>query len=39
MLENRRAMIAHSGPQFDRWRKRTLAAFGIIELDESRDAA
>lgn len=38
MLENRRELVAHSGPHFDRWRSRTLAAFGIFALDESRPA-
>lgn len=24
----------HSGPFFDHWRRRTLAAFGVVALDE-----
>lgn len=33
-LENFRQLAAHSGPMFDHWRRRTLAAFGVVLLDE-----
>lgn len=39
MLENRRELIAHGGPAFDHWRKRTLAAFGFTPLDAGRPEA
>jgi hypothetical protein len=29
-LENHAQLRAHSGPWFDHWRARTLAAFGVI---------
>lgn len=32
-------MLTHRGPFFDHWRRRTLAAFGVTELDSSRDEA
>lgn len=33
MIENYRELVAHDGPAFDHWRKRTLASFGIFGLD------
>jgi len=33
--ENHEQLLAHSGPFFDHWRKRTLAAFGVFEADAS----
>lgn len=36
MLENYRAMVASEGPAFDHWLKRTLASFGIVDLDAGR---
>lgn len=38
MVENFTALRAHRGPAFDHWRRRTLAAFGVFDVDE-RDAA
>jgi hypothetical protein len=37
MLENFRAMIRHDGPAFDHWKRRTLASFGIVEVDAGGD--
>lgn len=39
MLANRRELVAHTGPAFDHWRRRTLAAFGITGLDSGRPEA
>lgn len=36
MVENHRELVAHSGPWFDYWRVRTLAAFGVVALDSGR---
>ena len=36
MLENHRQLIAHDGPAFEHWRRRTLAAFGVIQVDADR---
>jgi len=32
------AMIQHRGPEFDRWRRRCLAAFGVTLPDEEMTA-
>lgn len=37
MLGNYRELVAHSGPHFQHWRRRTLAAFGIVSLDDGRE--
>lgn len=37
LIENHEAMLTHRGPFFEHWRRRTLAAFGVIELDAGRD--
>jgi hypothetical protein len=29
-LTNRRQLIEHDGPLFDHWRRRCLAAFGVV---------
>jgi hypothetical protein len=35
MLANRRSLIAHTGEPFHHWRRRTLAAFGVVtDTDE-----
>jgi hypothetical protein len=34
LRENNEQLRAHSGPYFEHWRRRNLAAFGIIVLDE-----
>lgn len=39
MIENHRELVAHAGPRFAHWRRRTLAAFGIVAVDTDRDAA
>jgi hypothetical protein len=39
MLANHSQLVAHRGPFFDHWRARTLAAFGVVEVDSDRDAA
>jgi hypothetical protein len=39
MIENYRAMVASEGPAFDHWLSRTLAAFGIVDLDAGRGKA
>lgn len=39
MLENRRELVAHEGPAFDHWLTRTLASFGIVDLDAGRGKA
>lgn len=37
---NNAAMRRHTGPFYEHWRRRTLAAFGIVvPLDSDRDAA
>lgn len=36
MIGNHRELLAHDGPHFDHWRKRCLAAFGIVDLDAGR---
>jgi hypothetical protein len=33
MVENARQLSEHSGPWFDHWRRRSLAALGIITVD------
>ena len=33
MLQNARELAAHSGPLFDHWRRRCLAAFGVTVVD------
>ena len=37
MEENHRAMVEHRGPRFDHWRRRCLAAFGVLQVDERGD--
>ena len=37
MIENHRAMLRHDGPFAEHWRRRCLAAFGIVEVDERSD--
>jgi len=39
MLTNHRELVAHDGPAFDHWRRRTLASFGVFDLDTSRPEA
>jgi hypothetical protein len=39
MIENHRAMLSSEGPAFDHWLKRTLASFGIVDLDAGRRKA
>lgn len=39
MVENLRAMRRHDGPYADHWRKRCLAAFGVVEVDADRAEA
>jgi hypothetical protein len=34
MIANHVQLKAHSGPFFDHWRRRSLAALGVIVLDE-----
>jgi hypothetical protein len=35
MLDEVRQLIAHNGPHFDHWRRRCLAAFGVVvDTDE-----
>lgn len=34
MIEEKRQLQAHDGPHFDHWRKRCMAAFGILPVDE-----
>lgn len=31
MLANHRELVAHQGPAFDHWLRRTRAAFGILD--------
>lgn len=35
-LDNATQLRAHSGPYFEHWRMRCLAAFGVVTLDEGR---
>lgn len=37
MEANNRQIAAHNGPFFDHWRRRVLASFGGVPLDEVRD--
>ncbi len=37
MAVNNAQISAHQGPFFDHWRRRTLAAFGGVPLDDARD--
>lgn len=37
--ENLTQLVAHDGPYFDHWRRRCLAAFGIVQVDEHSEAA
>lgn len=39
MIHNNRQLMAHTGPFFDHWRRRSLAAFGVIQVDERTDEA
>jgi len=39
MLANAADLRAHSGPYFDHWRRRSLAALGVIVVDIDEDAA
>jgi predicted MarR family transcription regulator len=36
MVENRRSLIAHTGEAFEHWRRRCLAAFGVVVVDNPR---
>ena len=38
-MANHDQMLVHSGPFADHWRRRTLAAFGVVDLDAGRDEA
>lgn len=35
VVENHEQLRAHDGPWFEHWRRRTMAAFGIVLLDET----
>ena len=37
-IENAAQLHAHGGPYFDHWRRRTLAAFGVVEVETDRRA-
>jgi len=37
LVENATELRAHSGPFFEHWRRRCVAAFGGVLLDERRD--
>jgi hypothetical protein len=39
MIENHRELLAHAGPRFAHWRRRTLAAFGVVAVDTDRGEA
>ncbi len=38
-IANAVELHAHSGPYFDHWRRRTLAAFGVVEASARDDRA
>jgi hypothetical protein len=37
LLANHEAMLVHRGPFYEHWKRRTLAAFGVVYLDAERD--
>ncbi len=37
MEETARALVEHRGPQFEHWRRRCVAAFGGVLLDDVRE--
>jgi hypothetical protein len=39
LQENHRDLVEHRGPWFGHWRRRTLAAFGVVEVDGDRGEA
>jgi len=35
--DNFRGLVEHRGPHFEHWRRRCLAAFGVLPVDEAGD--